>query len=37
MKSTSGKGITKMLGIDMWNMKKGLEKQILLDIENDAF
>lgn len=37
MRSTSGKGIAKMLGVDRWNMKRGLERQILLDTENDAF
>jgi hypothetical protein len=37
LRSTSGKSIAKMLGVDMQNMKRGLERRILLNIENDAF
>jgi hypothetical protein len=31
------KGITKILSVDKQNMKRGLERQILLDTKNDAF
>lgn len=37
MRSTNGKGIAKMLGVDKRNMKRDLERRILLDTENDAF
>jgi hypothetical protein len=32
-----GSASTKMLGVDRWNMKRGLERWILLNIENDTF
>lgn len=28
----SGRGIARLLGVDKWNIKRGMEQQILLDI-----
>ncbi len=32
----SGKGITRMLDLDRWNIKKRLERHMLLDTNSDA-
>ncbi len=33
----NGRGIARLLGVDRWNIKKGMECKILLDIYKDAF
>jgi hypothetical protein len=33
----SGKGIAWILGINMCNMKKGMQRRLLLDMQKDAF